>query len=140
VRRKSRSLETPWAKGHSAGQGNGLAVAASLGGAAGAALKIPSELRLPQTCKYLPPHEDFGTVALTRNDESSLTATGLEGADGPVVLRYAGSYVSPNGQVRVFLKDDSGLPPEVKALDDGGDTVFYGDTWGYEVHCDAANE
>jgi hypothetical protein len=100
------------------------------------ALTIPSGLSLPQTCKYTSPHEDFGTVYIERNDEISVKVTGLEGVSGAVVLHYTGTF--PNGQM-VFLQDDTGLPPEVKLLQDGGDSVFYGDTWGYDVHCDVTS-
>jgi hypothetical protein len=34
----------------------------------------------------------------------------------------------------------SRLPPEVKLLKNGGDIVFYGDTWGYIVRCDVTND
>ena len=118
----------------------GLGTAIFGGMASAAAYKIPNGLSLPQTCEYLPPHANLGTVSIEKNDGSSIIAAGLNGTDGPVVLYYKGTYESPTGQVGVFMEDDSGLPPEVKLLNEGGNTMFYGNTWGYEVHCDATNE
>jgi hypothetical protein len=103
------------------------------GDGSAATLPAPSGLRLPQSCKYLPPHEGFGTVIINQNDLNSIRVTGLEGVNGPIVLYYRGTFSS--GEI-VFMKEGRNLPPEVKLLPAGGDTVFYGNTWGYSVHCE----
>lgn len=113
----------------------GTVIVASTGNAA--TIQIPGDLGLPQTCHYVPPHEDFGIVSIKKKDDNSIEVRGLRGVEGPIVLYYKGKF--HNGQ-HIFMKDDSGLPPELKLLQDGGDSVFYGgDTWGYEVHCDVTN-
>lgn len=95
---------------------------------------FPSNLRLPQICKYTVPHDDFGTVYIEKNNEASIKVTGLRAATKLFLMNYMGTF--SNGQI-IFMKDNSGLPPEVKLLPNGGDTVFYGgDNWGYDVHCD----